>query len=720
MVKVMRLTPVRIVSAFAVTSCLWILFSDKLASALFSSSPDLLLLVNTGKGWFYVLVASAFLLTLLNRYESGRAKQELALKESEERIALAMKGSNDGWWDWDMRRGTMYYSPRWWAMLGYVSGELQSDPETWRYLVHPDDKTRVESFLDKVIEKRQQSGEVEFRMLRKNGSILPVLARGYLQLDESGRPVRLSGTTTDMSERKMVESALAKSERKYRTLFEEMTMGFALHEIIPGEDGQASDYRFLEVNPAFERFTGLKAELILGRTVKEVLAEAEYFWIELCGQVATSGQSLSTEHFSSDLNRWYEVLAYTPQPGQFAVLFSDITQRKQMEESLRQAKEAAEAANRAKSTFLATMSHEIRTPLNGVMGMLQLAELTDLDAHQRECVEGALASSRNLLRVLGDILDISRIEAGRMTIVEEKFNLDSAVDPVWVSFAHVAKEKGLVFSVWMAPEIPPTLLGDIGRIRQVLFNLVGNALKFTEHGSVKAQMYPLPFCPVPGRLALHFAVLDTGTGIPDDQIEAVFGLFTQVEGFDTRKHGGTGLGLAIAKRLVQLMGGELCVMSEEGVGTEFHFTLYLGLPAGSGDQIDAAKALDSPAGLKNILIVEDDGLNSRTMLGFLKKLGMRAAEAQSGLAALNKLEQEHFDAVLMDIQMPELNGLEATRLIRSSKPGVNRPDIPIIAVTAYAMEGDREKFLEAGMDGYLSKPVDMKALGEILGRLLGH
>jgi len=402
-------------------------------------------------------------------------------------------------------------------------------------------------------------------------------------------------------------------------------------------------------------------------------------------------------------------------------LQNEIAHRKVVEFQLQAAKEQAEISSSTKSEFLATMSHEIRTPLNGIMGMLQLAQMMPMDDELKDCVDNALSSSRSLLRILSDILDISKVEAGALRLVIEDFDIDEVIRPIMASFSDVASRAGIECKVLVDPAVPRRLTGDPSRLRQILFNLVGNAVKFTSSGSVVVEVYMLPNCPRPGHRCVHFSVTDTGLGIPPDKIDDIFGLFTQVEGSYSRRYGGTGLGLAIVKRLVDLMDGTITVSSELQQGTQMHVTLPLVVP--SQEELSSAvrgagNICQPPKMTGRILVVEDDNTNRLTAIRFLQRLGFDACGANDGLHALEMLGESHFDAVLMDIQMPEMDGLEATQRIRQSLGTALNPRIPIIALTAHAMAGDRERFLSAGMDDYLTKPLEIAALRSVLARVL--
>ncbi|WP_285907531.1 response regulator [Pseudodesulfovibrio pelocollis] len=397
-------------------------------------------------------------------------------------------------------------------------------------------------------------------------------------------------------------------------------------------------------------------------------------------------------------------------------------ERKANERDLLKAKEQAEAASRSKSEFLANMSHEIRTPLNGVLGMLQLAQTTDLNEIQRDYVDTALASGRSLLGIINDILDFSKIEAGKLEVITEEFDLSPFLDDVLATFRGEARDKGLALGLTLAPGTPEHLIGGKSRLRQILFNLVGNAIKFTDQGAVTITVNPLGPDPRNGRTRLLFSISDTGIGIPDDKMDHVFEPFTQVDGSYVRRHQGAGLGLGIVKRLVGLLGGAMCVESEQGNGTTVH--VAIGFDAASGAiasgpaaGMTAREPRPGRTGLR-LLVVEDNRVNRLMAARMLATMGHEAATANNGEEALALLEREPFDAVFMDIQMPGMNGVQATRRIREAGPGsAMNPAIPIIAITAHAMAGDREIFLEGGMDDYIAKPVERAELEAVLARL---
>jgi signal transduction histidine kinase len=427
-------------------------------------------------------------------------------------------------------------------------------------------------------------------------------------------------------------------------------------------------------------------------------------------QVSRTGDEI--EFLGESLNGMIEALANSQRDlrEQQGLLEKRIKERtEQLEEAMR----SAQAANQAKSDFLANVSHELRTPMNGVIGMLDLALEAELAPEQAEQLQTAQSCAYSLLTLLNDLLDLSKIEAGKMTLEKIPFDVRAMLDDCIKAHKPLAVQNRNELRYEVSADVPQQIVGDPLRIRQILSNLVSNAVKFTQNGSVNVRVDGGIFDPA--EFWLQFTVEDSGTGIPADKLALIFDKFTQADGSVSRKYGGTGLGLAITRKLVEIHGGEIEVESEVGRGTTFVVKLRCDIAIDEGGieksiQPLRAALADSVSSLVRILVVEDNQVNQKVVTTVLRKRGYSIDVANDGAEALSRLEESAgFDLILMDVQMPLLDGLEATRLIRKDP---RWKGLPIVAMTAHAMSGDKERCLEAGMNGYISKPVHPSQLLE--------
>ncbi|AHF05492.1 hypothetical protein MARPU_08930 [Marichromatium purpuratum 984] len=805
--------------------------------------------------------------------EAQRIRHELEL--SRERYMLAIDCSSDGVWDWDLRNNRVFISPRWKEQIGFADDELDNAFESFETRLHPDDRHRVLNQIANYLQQPQDSYALEFRLRHKDGSYRWILSRGRAMCNAQGDPYRMSGSHTDISARKEAE----------RT----MTM---LSAAVEHSDDLVAirdlELRVIAANPAFAQAVGANSTGdLVGRTDAELLdidpgeePARSLMADERRAQFLPAGENLAREHdvrlangeTRTLLTKKYPIYDHDQRLIGTGTLSIDISARKRAEDALRETNAALKAsieranalanrakmASRAKSRFLSNMSHEIRTPLNGVIGMLGLLHESPLSADQQRYLEIAQHSGEGLLKIINDILDFSKVEAGKLELERIDFDLGELLDDFVATMALHAHEKTLELTCTAAPDIPTALRGDPGRVLQILTNLVGNAIKFTEHGEVAVRATLLD-CDA-HQVRLRLAVRDTGIGIPRDKRERLFHGFSQVDPSNTRRYGGTGLGLAITKQLVELMGGELGLEStlgqgsifwcdlpfarqrgpeaeqhrpqpsarlrgarvlvvddnrhnreliaaqlsdwgltvaeagdgdqalehlHEGVAQEHPFTIALidvnmpdmdGLTLGEairaeptlagtalvmmtalGIAREAERCARHALGLQltkpmrqrellatleqtltrpadqphpvasptqrarhpaRLLLADDNLTNQQVALGILGHLGFDADCVSNGRQVLEALEARHYDLLLLDVQMPLLDGLETTRHIRDPAQGLLNRDIPIIAMTAHALEEDRERCLHAGMNDYLAKPIDRKALAAALEQWL--
>ena len=926
----------------------------------------------------------------INQMAEARQQAEEAMRASEERFDLTVRGSGDGLWDHNPATGELWYADRFRELLGYSSEEEYPNVvESWSDGLHPDDrKATLDAFAAHL--ERDVPYDVEYRLKTKSGEYRWFRARGISLRDETGRSYRAAGSITDITDQKHAKAALATAEEQSRLLLESAgegifgvdlegkvafvnsaaarmvkyatddLLGKPIHDLVHHSHADGTPYptegcpmrlayadgtvhhmddevlwrkdgtsfpvdytstpirrsnqvmgavvtfrditerkqaqaqlqklssaveqcsssvvitdvegRIEYVNPKFTQVTGYTLEEAIGKNPR-VLKSDEHppeFYKDLWRTI-TSGREWHGEFCNRKKNgqRYWESASISPirdvngKPNYFVAVKEDITERKKTERALIEARHTAEAATKAKSDFLANMSHEIRTPMNGIIGMTDLTLDTDLTPEQRDYLNTVKTSADALLTLINDILDFSKIEAGKLELEPIDFALRDALADMLNTMANRAHSKGLELIYDVAADVHDSLIGDVYRLRQVIVNLVGNAIKFTNSGEIVLGVEQI------GRtdqnLTLHFSVRDTGVGIPPDKLEAIFRPFEQADASTTRQFGGTGLGLAISVQLVELMQGRIWAESQEGQGSTFHFEAVFGVgkalsiagrrgdlelldslpvlvvddnatnrrilvamlknwrmrPQSVASGADALTTLDraehagSPfqlvlsdvnmpqmdgftlfestrsnpkyqnvpfilltsaarpgdvahcreigiaahlikpvkqsllmnaivnavGGAKvgvsersaenrphitpsnniclRILLAEDNAVNQKFAIRAIEKAGHKVVVANNGREAVEAWQHEHYEVVLMDVQMPEMDGFEATRTIRDKEKKLNPiPHTPIIAMTANAMKGDRERCLEAGMDGYVSKPVKRETLFTEIERVL--
>jgi PAS domain S-box-containing protein len=527
---------------------------------------------------------------------TARMHAEDELRRSRERFALAVEGSRDGLWDWDVTRAEVYFSPRWKAMLGYEDHEISNRFEEWSSRLHSEDRQRALQTIDDYFNGLLTEYSLEHRLCHKDGSYRWILARGVAVRDAAGKISRMAGS------------------------------------------------------------------------------------------------------------------------------HADVTARREEEEELRRAKVAAEQANRAKSEFLANVSHELRTPVNGILVPTELMLGAPLLPEQHDHLKDVESSAHALLAVIDDLLAFASMETGKLQLAPREFALRTSLDNTLKRLTTRALAKGLKLAWRVDAGVPDRLIGDWPRLGQVVGHLVGNAVKFTENGMVVVTINRRNGGQEE-KAIVHVEVMDTGIGVPLEKQQVIFEPFVQADGSMRRHYGGAGLGLAISARLIEAMSGRLWVESVAGRGSVFQFDVPLTVVSGAvasagsnGMPLDARSRLPRLSRPLRLLIAEDNPLNQRMSVALIQKLGCSAAVAADGAEALSALRLEPFDAVLMDVQMPGMDGLETTVRIRAEEAGTGRR-LPIIALTAHAMKGDRERCLEAGMDAYLSKPVSFRDLYLVLADL---
>lgn len=634
-----------------------------------------------------------------------------SLGESQQRLARGQKIAHLGSWEFNRVNNDLTWSDEVYRIFGLQPQEFGATYEAFLEAVHPEDRSAVEAAYSGSLREGRDTYEIEHRVVRKSGEIRHVHEKCEHFRDDAGRIIRSVGMVHDVTERKQAEVALRESELSYRQILDSIP-GMVFTTRPDGYcDYQSQQWVDFTGVPMSEHFGDGWNKLLhpddrplafaAWRNAVEERApydleyrvrrqDGEYEWFKVCGR--------PIRNEAGEIVRWFGTVL-------------NIDQLVRTQEELRQAKAMAEEANRAKSEFLANMSHEIRTPMTVFVSAIEQLLRFDENPEGRQLLRMADRSARRLRRLIEDILDLSRIEARRFELEEEPFDLPVCVREAVDIFSHLAREKNLRLETEIAPDTPHIVVGDPHRLGQVLINLVGNAIKFTDQGEIRVSVRPR------GDL-LEIAVADTGIGIPAEKREMIFQVFRQVDSSFTRRFGGTGLGLTISKGLIDLMGGELSVQSREGEGSVF--TVTVSLKTAEKQSLTPTPASDAPKDSETekptarILLAEDDFMIREMFTIMLAKQGWHLETAESGKEAVEKSAEGDFDLILMDLQMPVVNGIEATRAIRERElQGGKRTCI--IGLTAHAHRKVHEECVASGMDKVLTKPIEMKDLILALG-----
>ncbi len=555
----------------------------------------------------------------------------------------------------------------------------------------------------------------ELTYIRKDGTRLPAVVSVTALRDVQNDIIGYLLIGTDNTARKQVEADQQKLDQRLRD--QQFYVRSLIESNIDALTTTDPAGIITDVNKQMEELTGCTRDELIGSAfknhftdsaraeagIKLVLREKRVTNFELTASTRDGKQTVVSYNASTFYDRDRTL------QGVFAAA-RDVTERKEVEMELRLAKAVAESASQTKSDFLASMSHEIRTPLNAIIGIADILVKTPLSAEQRKFVDIFVRASDNLLDLINDILDLSKVEASQLDLEQTTFSLSDLLEKIMEMLVVRANQKGLIFTSEVSPDVPANLIGDPTRLRQVLLNLLNNAIKFTEFGKVTLHVSPEVGAVSPQML--RFSVTDTGIGISDSKLGTIFERFTQADSSTTRRYGGSGLGLTISRRLVELMGGHIWVTSKEGDGSIFSFSVPLEVSDTQQNPATAVidPAVASPVHPLNILLVEDFPDNRTITLAYLQNLPYHIDIAENGLQAYEKFIQGHYDLVLMDRQMPVMDGLTATRAIRKWENEHHLSATPIIALTAAALKGDREKCVAAGCTAYLTKPIKQNVL----------
>jgi len=677
---------------------------------------------------------------------TGQKEREAALIATNERLAIAQRASGSGVWDWDVHTNRLTWSDEFFRLFGLEPGLAEASFETWRAVVHPDDVANAEARIVAALSELKPLAS-EYRIVMPSGAVRWIGAYGDVVLGADGRASRMIGLCLDITERKETDDAL---ERVRNTLEEAQRVAHLGSFEFVAETGTTiwsnEERRIYGLDPScpspdygemLTKHIHPDDADLLDKTFKKAIQrnavyelehrivrpDREVRWVYDRAQPYFDAEGNLRRYVGTTLDIT-ERKRVAAQLEQYRLHLEDLVAERTKEverlnSDLAHRAEEAESANRAKSAFLSNMSHEIRTPMNGIMGMTYLLRRGELTPQQCERLDSIDTSCRHLMAIINDILDLSKIEAGAVVVDHRDFTLDELLAGIQAIVGERIRDRGLVLHIDMA-RLPTALNGDPTRLTQALVNYLANAVKFTERGSITLT----------GRLVqedrdqylLRFEVRDTGIGIPEKELDGLFKPFHQVDDSFTRTHGGTGLGLVITKRIAALMGGEVGVESTMGEGSTFWLTVRLGrgttVAANSFRPTESAEEqLRRDYRGERILVAEDDPINQEVALVLLRDAGLAPDLAANGREAVRMAEQTDYALILMDLQMPDMDGLAATRAIRAL-PG--RTNTPIIAKTANVFEDDRRACRAAGMNDFIAKPLLPEHLFATLLKWLGR
>ena len=647
---------------------------------------------------------------------------EKAFKDSEKRYELAMSVANDGIWDWNLREGQILLDARYYTIAGYEPNEYPAVYEEWKKRVHPDDFMPIKNAMDAFVARKSPIYDVEFRFLCKSGAYLWIRSRGkIIDCDDKNRPLRIVGTHADIDAHRKAKEKLSQSEILKKTILQNIPDLMWLKDV---------NGIYLACNPAVGVFLNRRPKNIIGHSDFDFFEpeEAELF-SQQDKNTIKSGQPFTSEVVRVNQSKkkvLYEMTcsAVKDKAGNLIGVLGtthDITKRKLNEAALVEAQHRAEMANRAKSEFLANMSHEIRTPMNAILGFTEILMRLEKESKKVHYLETINTSGQALLSLINDILDLSRIESGKMQLQYAPVSINALCVEMEGLFSAKIQEKGLSFRCTVGEKSSEIIGLDEAKIRQVLVNLIGNAIKFTHQGGVTLSICSQASKESKGsRVDLKIVVSDTGIGIRKDQQEKVFHSFEQVQGQKETLYGGTGLGLAITMKIITLMKGDIHIESEEGLGTSFHLLIPDLEIISSQEKSSTSNNIIDIEGLifqpSTILVVDDVDYNREILETYLSDWDFKLYFACDGQQAFEKAQEILPDLILLDMKMPIMNGYEAAEKLKALEL---TQKIPIIAVTAFALNQDEEVISEL-CDGYLRKPVNRHELMMELSKFLPH